>query len=314
MILEVAAFIAAAGLAALSNTAETAFSAAGRIRAAAAAEAGIPLSRKALWFLNEPSRYLATTLVGTNVGVVLASGIASGWVEGLKPLFGSLQVLLTALFLLVAAEILPKQNALARADSLIRPLAPVLAVFRVLFRPLILSAGFLSGLIAGRPSINRLFESREEVRGLLELSGGREGRIAWDAIRLGEGSIRSHASPLDEFPSITLSSSRQEAVQKILESGAEFLPVLEGEGRTLSGIIESRVVLKSTGAWNPGRMMTGLPACTEDAVPLQVLMDMWRSGSGAAVVLDANGQPGGIVVQGSLLDTLLSLGASDESP
>jgi CBS domain containing-hemolysin-like protein len=312
MIPEALLFLMAALLAALCNIAETSFSAAGRIRAAAAAEAGLPMAKTALWFISEPSRYLSTTLVGTNVGVVLASGIASGWVDGLSPLFSYLQVILTAGFLLVAAEIIPKQNALLRADSLIRPLSPVLVAFRFLFYPLTSSAGLFSRLIAGRPSINRFFESREEVRGLLEVSGGLPGRTAWDAIELGETDIRSHARSVDSFPSISLGASRQEATEKIIGSSSDFL--LVREGRTLSGILESRVVLKSAGAWNPGRMMTGIPAYTEDTAPLQVLTDLWRSGSPAAVVLDANGQPGGILVQEAVLDRLLYRNTLPDSP
>lgn len=311
MIGEAIVFLLAVALSAVCNVTETAFSAAGRIRTAAAAETGKPLAKLAAWFLKDPSRYLTTTLVGTNIGVVLASSIASGWVAGLKPVFSSVQVLVTAGFLLVFAEIVPKQNALARADSLTGPLSPVLVVLRVLFFPLIYSAGLISGLIAGRPSISRFFESRGEVRSLLEMSGGNEGRIAWEAIELGESSIRPHARPISEFPFITLGSSRQHAVQLIIESGSDFLLVFEGEGRTLSGILESRTVLKSTGAWNPGRMLTGIPAYTEDTVPLKVLLDLWRSGAGAAVVLDERGQPGGIVVQGDVLDCLIAAGTPD---
>ncbi len=308
MIAEAVVFLLAVALSTVCNVTETAFSAAGRIRAAAAAGTGRPLARLAAWFLRDPARYLTTTLVGTNIGVVLASSIASGWVAGLRPFFTTLQVFATAGFLLVFAEIVPKQNALARADSLTGPLSPVLVVLRVLFFPLIYSAGFISGLIAGRPSINRFFESRGEVRSLLEMAGGHEGRIAWEAIELGERSILPHARPISEFPFITLGSSRQHAVQRIIESGSDFLLVFEGEGRTLSGILESRTVLKSSGAWNPGRMLTGIPAYPEDAVPLKVLLDLWRSGAGAAVVLDERGQPGGIVVQGDVLDCLIAEG------
>lgn len=311
---EILIFLLAVSLSALCNITETAFSAAGRIRAAAAAEQGKPLAKLAAWFLKEPSRYLTTTLVGTNIGVVLSSSMTSGWFAGLEPVYAAVQVFLTAAFLLVFAEIVPKQNALARADSLTGPLSPLLVLLRVLFFPLIASAGFIAGLIAGRPSISRFFESRGEVRSLLELSGGHEGRIAWDAIELGESSIRLHARPIAGFPSITLTTSRQQAVQKLVSSGSDFLLVFEGEGRTLSGIIESRAILKSSGAWNPGRMLTGIPAYPQDAVPLRVLLDLWRSGAGVAVVLDERGQPGGIVVQGAVLDCLLSAGTPACAP
>jgi CBS domain containing-hemolysin-like protein len=307
---EIAVFLLAVLLSMVCNATETAYSAAGRIRITTAAHSGNRLAGLASWFLRDPSRYLSTTLVGTNVGIILASSLSSGWFARLSPGYETLSVVVTAAFLLVFTEIVPKQNALLRADSLTPPLAPVLVVLRVLFFPIIVSAGFISRIIAGRPSVNRLFESRGEVRSLLEMSGGSEGKRAWDAIELGEKSIRFHARPVSDFPRITLGASRQQAVQRIIESGSDFLLVVEGEGRPLSGVLESRAVLKSTGSWNPGRMLTGIPAFPEDSVPLKVLLDMWRSGAGAAVVLDDRGQPGGIVALGDVLDCLLSEGSS----
>lgn len=307
MIAEVLIVLSSLVLSILCSGSETAYSAASRIRAAASAETGKPLARLAFWFIDDPSRYLTTTLVGNNVANVLASSIASGWVAGRAPLFTTLQVVLTTLFLLIFCEILPKQNALLRADSMLQPLSPALMLMRIVFYPLIVSAGAVAGLLSGRPSMNRFFESRAEVRSLLENSGGTEGRKAWDAIEMGATSIRLHSRPLSDFPRVTLGISRQQAIQRIIESGSDFLLVVEGEVRALSGILESRAVLKSVGSWNPGRMLTGIPAFPKDSVPLKVLLDMWRSGAGAAVVLDETGQPGGIVTQGDLLDTLLAV-------
>ena len=62
-------------LAAFCSGSETAFSAAGKIQVAARGRKGA----RALWFMEKPSRYLATTLVGTNVGVVLTASISHGW-------------------------------------------------------------------------------------------------------------------------------------------------------------------------------------------------------------------------------------------
>jgi CBS domain containing-hemolysin-like protein len=62
------------------------------------------------------------------------------------------------------------------------------------------------------------------------------------------------------------------------------------------------------GFLEPRQDAHGIPAFPEDSVPLKVLLDMWRSGAGAAVVLDDRGQPGGIVVLGDVLDCLLSGG------
>ncbi len=75
-------FLLAVILATFSSGAETAFSAASRIRALSRLREGRKWARLSLSFIENPRKYLTTTLVGTNVGIVLASIITSRFAEG----------------------------------------------------------------------------------------------------------------------------------------------------------------------------------------------------------------------------------------
>jgi CBS domain containing-hemolysin-like protein len=145
---EIVAFILAVLLSMVCNATETAYSAAGRIRIAAASQSGHRLAKLASWFLNDlplPVHHPGRNQRGGHPCLEPQFRLVS---PGSAPATRPFSVVVTASFLLVFAEIVPKQNALLRADSLTPPLAPALVVLRVLFFPLIASAGFISRIIA----------------------------------------------------------------------------------------------------------------------------------------------------------------------
>ncbi len=95
-------FVAACALAAFCSGSETAFSAAGKVQVAASGKRGA----RALWFMEKPSRYLATTLVGTNIGVVLTSSISHRWGSQMGGVWEAVFIFVTALFLLLFLDLI----------------------------------------------------------------------------------------------------------------------------------------------------------------------------------------------------------------
>ncbi len=240
---EIIVYLLACALAAFCSGTETAFSAAGRIRIAAKGRRGKP----ALWFLNRPARYLVTTLVGTNVGVVLASSIGHGWGAGRGELWEYISAFFTAVFLLVFAEVIPKQLSLFRSDTTAVLSAVPLRIIRYLLFPLIVLASSVSGLIAGRDKRGRFFESRKEVRGLLVSSGGEQGRLAAAVLAMSEAPFEEYSIPLNECPSVKTSAERNEAVGVLLDSGEGFLLVWEKKGSALAGIVRGTDLVRWDG-------------------------------------------------------------------
>jgi len=294
-------YAAACVLAAVCSCSETAFSAAGRIRIAACGKQG----SRALWFLEKPSRYLVTTLVGTNVGVVLASSIGHGWGAKMGGVWNLVFAFGTALFLLLFAEIIPKQLALFRSNRLSVASAPVLSFLRMALYPLIAAASGLSGLIAGTGNGERFFESREEVRGLLLSAGGRKGKLASGVISMADDPVDTYAKKLMEFPGVTSGASRDEAVKVLLESGEDFILVWEEIGVTLLGAVRGSALVRLDSEGSIARIASGLPYFDKYTPPLKVLSELWRSGAKAAVVLDDNGQPGNLVTAEMILNHLI---------
>lgn len=304
---EALVYIMACLLAAFCSGSETAFSAAGRIRIMAMGKRG----GRALWFLNKPSRYLVTTLVGTNVGVVLASSVGHGWGAELGGIWEFLFAFFTAVFLLVFAEVIPKQLALFRSDSFAAGSAPVLQILRIILYPIIAAASSISGLIAGTEGEGRFFESRKEVNGLLLSAGGRQGRLASAVISMGEVPHEDYSCALKGFPGVDASCSRERAVRVLRESGEDFLLVWEKPGITLAGAVRGSKLVRWDGTGSITRLVHGLPYYHSDFPVLKMLPELWRSRSPAAVLMDMRGQPGRLVTPTMILARMIPESSSD---
>lgn len=300
-------YLLACLLAAFCSGSETAFSAAGRIRITAMGRKG----SRALWFLNRPSRYLVTTLVGTNVGVVLASSVGHSWGAELGGIWEYLFAFFTAVFLLVFAEVIPKQLALFRSDSVAAGSAPVLLVLRVILYPVIAAASAISGLIAGSGGEGRFFESRKEVNGLLLSAGGRQGKLASAVISMGEVPHQDYSCALKGFPGVSASCSRERAVRVLRDSGENFLLVWEKPGITLVGAVKGSKLMRWDGTGSITRLAKGLPYFDSDVPVLKMLPELWRSESPAAVLMDMRGQPGRLVTPSMILARMIPETASE---
>ncbi len=295
------AFLAACSLAAFCSGSETAFSAAGKIQVTARGKRG----ERALWFLEKPSRYLATTLVGTNIGVVLTSSISNKWSVEMGTGWQILFAFITALFLLVFSEITPKQLALFRSNTFAVGAAPFLYLFRMIMYPLITAASGISNLVTGSGGEGRFFESREEVRGLLHSSGGEKGKLASSVISMAHTEVSKYSVKLVDFPGVDVTVQKKEAVKTLISSGENLILVWEEIGVTLVGVVKSAVLVRWNGEGSITRISVGLPYFDSETPPLKVLSELWQSGARAAVLLDSEGQPESLITAEMILDHLI---------
>ncbi len=296
-------FVSACILAAFCSGSETAISAADRVQIAARGKKG----ERALWFIENPSRYLATTLVGTNIGIVLTSSISHRWGAELGGIWEAAFIFFTAISLLIFSEITPKHLALFRSNFVAVTASPILYVLRVVFYPLIITASFISNLIAGSSNTGRFFESRKEVQGLLQSAGGTRGQLAASVLNLAETPIRNYSKNLTGFPGIDSKASRAEAIDLLLESDDDFILVWEEFGVTLQGVVESSALMRWDGQGPISNIAIGLPSIEIKMSPLALLSLLWKSGSRAAILLDVNQQPEKLVTAESILNHLIPL-------
>ncbi len=292
-------------LAAFSSGAETAFSAASRIRAYSRLREGRKWARLTLAFIENPRRYLTTTLVGTNVGMVLASAITSRFADGTGVVWLEPVLIVTlSLFVLIFAEMIPKQLMLISRESVVSKISPTLMVLRIVIYPVIIIADTVSSLIVGRKVNSRVFESKSEILGLLTDSSSDAGTIAERILRMNDVKIGNIMRSIGELPMISIGSTTRAVMEKLIQTGDPFVLVTERDGRSIRGYADGNSIAGS-GRILDGAGVEGIPYFDEDEDLISVTASLRRSSAPVGIVLGRTGQPVGIAILDDIIDSLL---------
>lgn len=298
-------FIFSIFLSALSSGSETAFSAASRIRAYSRLREGRKWARLTLGFIENPRRYLTTTLVGTNMGNVLASSIASQYSAGTGAAwFEPVSIALLSLFMLLFAEMIPKHMMLISRERVVSRLSLPLLFLRVLLYPVIIVADTVASLIVGTKVDSRVFESKSEILALLTDSPSDAGTIAERILRMNDIRVVDVMRNLMEPPTVRIGEDTGTAMEKLLDMDYPFVMVTERDGRTIRGYADGGSLMGS-GRILDGSGIEGIPYFQHDEDLITVTAGLRRSASPVGIVMGRRGQPAGIAVLDDIIDSLL---------
>jgi CBS domain containing-hemolysin-like protein len=298
-------FLAALSLTAFSSGTETAFSTASRIRAYSRLREGKRWAGLTLEFLEHPSRFLTTTLIGTNVGMVLSSALTESFAHRvLVPWLAPVLVAALALFILVFTEMLPKHLLLLSRERVVSTLALPLMILRVLFLPVIVVTESICFLIVGRKRSPGLFESKAEILALLSGSSVEAGRLAERALKLDSESAGDAMRSLEGFPSTRAGATRRSILSRSIESEFPFLLVRDKDGKTVRGFVDTSTAAGSAEVLEDASIK-GFPYFDESADLMSVISGLSRTGAPAGMVIGSDGQPAGMVILDDIVDLLL---------
>jgi CBS domain containing-hemolysin-like protein len=298
-------FVISIFLSTFSSGAETAFSAASRIRAYSRLREGRKWARLSLGFIENPRRFLTTTLVGTNVGMVLASAITSRFAAGTGVLWME-PVLIVALsfFVLIFAEMIPKQLMLVSRESVVSRLSLPLMIMRIVLFPVIAIADSISSLIVGRRVDSRVFESKSEILGLLTDSSSDAGTIAERILRMNDVKIGNVMRSISEMPVINIGDTTRAVMEKLIYTGYPFVLVMERDGRSIRGYADGNSIAGS-GSHLDGSGVEGIPYFIQEDDLISVTASLRRSSAPVGIVMGRTGQPVGIAILDDIIDSLL---------
>lgn len=300
---------------------ETATVSAQRIRLEARAAEGHRDARVALRLLDDPTRMIATTLVGTNLATVGASAIATAACLAVSPERGVAlaTVLLTPLALFVG-EILPKALFRSHATFLFRVSAPTLRVFDIILAPLVgLASGAVRGLlwVLRIPAAERrpLFRREDLAHAFLhaislgEREGEDEGRgstlsMAVRTLDLRHRKVREAMVPLPENRTLPADATIADARELIRESHAPFLAALDAEGR-VEGFVAAKVLLGHDLTRRIGDFARPAYVLNPDDALDDAVGAFRRSQQSIGLVRDRDGQTMGVVTAEDVLEEIV---------
>jgi CBS domain containing-hemolysin-like protein len=234
---------------------EMAFTSISRIKLKSLVESRDARALKLNDFLNKKGAFLGTTLVGTNIAVIVASTLVTRIFAGL---FGTdLSAVLTTVALvpvtLIFAEIVPKMIGRQFATNMALWTVIPLNNFRRIFAPLIWAVTSVSKLILlpfGKPAAPwDMTFTRKDLKSIV-LSGHEAGEVETDEVELihkvldfGVKSIDNIMVPLYRVSSISADDSIENLKKLVSLTGFSRIPVYRKNKYDITGVVNIYEIL-----------------------------------------------------------------------
>ncbi len=311
--------LAAVGLflSAFFSGSETGFYRATRLRLVLDARSGDVVARLLLWLMNNPSLFVATTLVGNNSANYLASLAIVLGAQAVFPGPGQAAELLAPIVLapvlFVYGELLPKHLFLNAPNRLLRLSGPLFLVFVVVFFPvaalLWLFNYVLARFFGEAPQEVRLKLARRELRRILEeghavgiLHPSQRG-LAQGIFAVANVPVWRYVAPITSLPRARADMSKDEVLRLANRYRLATVPVESAE-RPGELIGYYRVVdLALSPSPEPGPLLP-LMDIPDTISHLSALMRMRSGGHELAKVVAVEGECLGVVTAERLTDSL----------
>jgi putative hemolysin len=203
--------------------------------------------RAAYSFVENPDMLFGTTLLGTNLCVVLNSSLITWYLHNNYHVGSELYTtLILSPLVLLFGEMLPKAYAQAHSEKVGMAMAPALRVFSKVFSPVSSIILFTARLLTpadDKECRDSLLVKKEELRILLDrhFEGSdileEEKELIKNIFSFGEVRVRESMKPLIEVVALNEDDPVTKAVKLIQEKGFSRLPVYSGNIFKIIGIV-----------------------------------------------------------------------------
>lgn len=216
-------------------------------------------AKQAQKMLQQPERFLGTTLVGTNISLVLGSVLLTMILSN-TPLFSGNVELYVALFLTPAAlifgEIVPKSVLQQHANTLAPIIAPPLHVAFKIFYPVVFLVSTIANSLLQTLGVEKKKRkqtlTREELKFLIRTDT--RGTIAEQQrkemmrriFEFGDTTVKEVLVPLVDVVALKKGSDISTAIKNIQDCGFSRIPIYEDRIDHLIGVIHAFDLLRAT--------------------------------------------------------------------
>jgi putative hemolysin len=234
---------------------ETAFVSTNRFKLHNLKKRGWKSARIASFLIDKPDRLFATTLVGTNLALILSSNLIARYYS---QVFGAprpfLSLLTITVVSLILCEVLPKNLALIRNLQWALFSSLPLFIFYILFFPIGKVFSFLTKIIIrlmGIPHtgiIGSLFKKKEDVKFFISTHleshySQDESRYFEDTLDFGEKRLSDVMVPLVDVLAVPHTSKVRDCVRFVAEHHRYSIPVYRGRIDNIVGLLTARDLL-----------------------------------------------------------------------
>ncbi len=272
-------------------------------------------ARAAYAFVEDPDRLFGTTLLGTNLCVVLNSSILTWYLRGHWHISSELgTTLILSPLVLLFGEMLPKAYAQANSERvslamglplrfLSKVFAPVSGV--ILFTAHLLTPGRngkRESLLVKKDELRLLLDQHAEGSDILE----EERQLIKRIFKFGDVRVREAMKPLIEVVAINEDDPVAKAIQLIQRKGFSRLPVYSGNIFKIKGIVSVYDLMKAErGDVLVSRFVRDSLFVSEFTYIDELLSEMQREKQAMAIVVNEYGACVGLITIEDILEELV---------
>ena len=276
-----------------------------------------PAGQRVLSLIGKPERLLATILIANNlvnVTIVVLTNFALGPIfAGMGAVWSFiLQTILLTFLILLFGEILPKLYANQYPLKWARFAAPGIAFFSAIFKP-------LSSLLVSSTSIVHKMVTKEahnistdELSQALEITDVKtndDKEMLEGILQFGDTSASEIMTPRIDITDIDITSTFDQVMTIVVDSGFSRIPVYEGTQDNIRGILYSRDLLPWVSADTTGfdwRTLLREPYFVPESRMIDDLLeDFRRRHQHLAIVVDEFGGTQGLVTMEDVLEEIV---------
>ena len=235
---------------------ETAFASVNALRVRQRAENGETSAQHAQYILDHFNKALSTLLIGNNIMHIGTASIATYlvtklWGEG----YTAYSTLVTTVVVFLVAEMIPKQFAKDKPETMAILFAPSLHALMVLLTPVSVFFDTLAAIITKiLPKRQEPTVTEDELAYLIdtlvesesEPEGKRRSALLRSALDFDRRTVEQVMTPLDQMVGVELTMSHDEVRSIIREHKHSRLPVYLGTPDNIVGILDIRTYIRET--------------------------------------------------------------------
>jgi putative hemolysin len=296
---------------------ETAMVSVDRARIKALAEQGSKSAALVDAILQAPEKFFSTTLLGTNIAVVLSNAIATFLIiEYLGEQYQYITILIMTPLILIFGEIVPKTVYRYHAEQMTTHLIYPLKAISTIFYPLVVILTSLTRLLMrlfGMGSAQfRPHATREDLENYLDMWNIRgylrtaERKIIERIFDFSEIDVEDIMIPLVNIKTLEAQDSIDNAIGLARKTGYSRIPVYEGEVYNIIGIVHAFDLLTANEKTQTLKDLMRPAPYVPSSAPIDELLKQLRTeGKSIAVVVDEYGGAVGIVTIEDILEEVV---------
>jgi putative hemolysin len=271
-----------------------------------------------LEFIDNPQRLLATTLLGTNISVVISTTVVTLALVA-HPHGELLTVAFLSPTLLILGEIAPKTLFQQHADGWVTRIIYPLRVASIVFSPLVYLLGRVTAVVTRALKVEerRALVTRDELRMILEASEGEpsltaipeaERSMITNVLDFGNTTVYDVMVPLSEVTALPEDATLEDAITEIVDKQHTRIPIYRERVDQIVGVLHAFDILTAEVSARRGTVaeLARPPLYVPESKPtVDLLVELQRAGQQLSVVVDEYGGATGICTIEDILEEIV---------